>query len=159
MSCSRQFHLPDAAATEALGRALAARLTAGDVVLLWGDLGAGKTTLARALLRALPGPPGSAEETVPSPTFTLVQLYERELGPVWHFDLYRLNHPEEVWELGWEEALQGLVLVEWPERLGGLLPAGALSLTFAADPAGVGRSVTLAGDETWEARLADLTLS
>lgn len=155
MSYLRQIALPDPAATEALARALAPRLKAGDLLLLQGDLGAGKTHFARALLRALPGPAGSESEAVPSPTFTLVQLYERDLGPVWHFDLYRLTRHEEIWELGWEEALAGLVLVEWPERLGPLLPADALSLTFAAASDG-GRRVTLAGDETWEQRLADL---
>ncbi len=163
MPCLRQITLPDAAATDALGRALAPRLRPGDLVLLQGPLGAGKTHLARALIHALPGPPGSASETVPSPTFTLVQVYERDLGPakvslVWHFDLYRLKAAEEVWELGWEEALDGLVLVEWPERIGPLLPAGTLSLTFAADSAGTGRSVLLSGDDTWDQRLADLRL-
>ena len=153
MSCLRQIALPDPAATEALARALAPCLRAGDLVLLKGPLGAGKTHFARALLHALPGPPGSAGESVPSPTFTLVQLYERDLGQVWHFDLYRLTRPDEVWELGWEEALAGLVLVEWPERLGPLLPAGALSITFAPDPAGEGRIATLAGDATWGPRL------
>ena len=157
MSYLRQIALPDPDATDALARALAPRLRAGDALLLRGDLGAGKTHFARALLRALPGPAGSDRETVPSPTFTLVQLYERDLGPVWHFDLYRLKDHEEVWELGWEEALAGLVLVEWPERLGPLLPAGALSLTFAAAPDG-GRRVALAGDDTWNQRLADLRL-
>lgn len=158
MSCSRQFALPDPAATEALARALAPDLRAGDLLLLRGPLGAGKTHFARALIRALPGPLGSATESVPSPTFTLVQLYERDLGPVkgcqvWHFDLYRLTRADEVWELGWEEALAGLVLVEWPERLGPLLPAGALSITFAPDPAGEGRIVTLSGDDSWGRRL------
>src|SRR3546814_13591165 len=82
-------------------------------------LGAGKTALARALIRALPGPAGAAAEEVPSPTFTLVQIYERRPAPVWHFDLYRLDSAAEVEELGFSEALAGgLALVEWPERLG-----------------------------------------
>lgn len=167
------LELPDAAATATLGRRLAPRLRAGDLLALHGDLGAGKTTLARALIHALPGPPGSAEEAVPSPTFTLLQLYEREVATVWHFDLYRLRAAGEVWELGWEEALAGgLVLVEWPERLGDLLPAGALSITLSAasgenrrenggekgggdDP---GRRVAFAGDAPWPDRLGDLSL-
>ena len=91
-----------------------------DVVGLQGDLGAGKTTLARAILRAAAGDPGLI---VPSPTFTLVEVYDTPRGSFWHFDLYRLETPEQVFELGWEEALaDGIALVEWPERLGALLP-------------------------------------
>ncbi len=153
------LELPDAAATEALGRALARHLGPGDVVALWGDLGAGKTTLARALIRALPGPPGSADERVPSPTFTLVQLYERTVAPVWHFDLYRLRSGEEVWELGWEEALAGgLLLIEWPERLGSLLPAATLSLTLEPAAGGARRRASFAGLPAWSDRLGNLTL-
>jgi tRNA threonylcarbamoyladenosine biosynthesis protein TsaE len=112
--------LPDEAATARAAAELAARLRPGDVVALRGDLGAGKTAFARAAIRALVG---DAEAEVPSPTFTLVQTYEAPAGTVWHFDLYRLTDPAEVWELGWEEAAAGgIVLVEWPERLGGLLP-------------------------------------
>ena len=154
------LELPDAAATEALGRALAPRLAAGDLLLLEGDLGAGKTTLARTLIHALPGPPGSDSEAVPSPTFTLVQLYERDAGTVWHFDLYRLRDPEEVWELGWEEALAGgIVLLEWPARLGRLLPAAALSITLGAAAGGAGRRATFAGPPPWPQRLGDLSLA
>lgn len=155
----RDFELPDAAATERLARLLAPYLIGGDILALFGPLGAGKTSFARALIRALPGAPGSAEEEVPSPTFTLVQTYERDAAPVWHFDLYRLDGPAEVWELGWEEALAGaLVLIEWPERLAGLLPPGALSITFAHDESGGdgGRRVRLSGLPAWKDRLADL---
>jgi tRNA threonylcarbamoyladenosine biosynthesis protein TsaE len=112
--------LPDEAATDQLGEALALRLKPGDVVGLKGDLGTGKTTLARAIIRAAAGDPGLI---VPSPTFTLVEVYETTRGAYWHFDLYRLEAPEQVYELGWEEALaEGIVLLEWPERLGPLLP-------------------------------------
>jgi tRNA threonylcarbamoyladenosine biosynthesis protein TsaE len=112
--------LADETATEQLGATLAARLRPGDVVGLKGELGAGKTTLARAILRAAAGDPGLI---VPSPTFTLVEVYETPAGIYWHFDLYRLETPEQVFELGWEEARAGgIVLLEWPERLGSLLP-------------------------------------
>ncbi|MGE5150089.1 MAG: tRNA (adenosine(37)-N6)-threonylcarbamoyltransferase complex ATPase subunit type 1 TsaE, partial [Rhodospirillaceae bacterium] len=112
--------LPNEQATEALGATLAARLKPGDVVGLKGDLGAGKTTLARAIIRAAAADP---DLIVPSPTFTLVEVYDTPRGAYWHFDLYRLDDPEQVYELGWEEArAEGIVLVEWPERLGRLLP-------------------------------------
>jgi tRNA threonylcarbamoyladenosine biosynthesis protein TsaE len=130
--------LPDEAATEALGAALAARLKLGDVVGLKGDLGAGKTTLARAIIRAAAGDP---DLIVPSPTFTLVETYDTPNGAYWHFDLYRLDDPEQVYELGWEEALaEGIVLLEWPERLGPLLPQH-LSVTLEMD--GDGRRALL----------------
>ncbi len=107
--------LPDQAATEVLAVRLAAVLRPGDLIALGGDLGAGKTTLARALIRAAAG----AEIEVPSPTFTLVQVYDLPIGAVWHFDLYRLSGPDEVIELGWDEArAEGVALVEWPDRLG-----------------------------------------
>jgi len=149
------LELPDAAATERLGRRLAPCLAAGDVIALAGPLGAGKTALARAVIRALPGPPGSAAEEVPSPTFSLLQVYERRPAPIWHFDLYRLKDADEVWELGWEEA-QGsaILLVEWPERLGALLPAEALRLALAI--AGDGRRAAFAGPPPWPARLEAL---
>jgi tRNA threonylcarbamoyladenosine biosynthesis protein TsaE len=155
-----EFWLADAGRTAALGRALAPRLRQGDVVGLAGPLGAGKTSLARAIIHALPGPPGSETEAIPSPTFTLVQIYERRPAPVWHFDLYRLERPEEVWELGWEQALtEGIVLVEWPERLASLLPGAALLLTLAPGrSAGEGRQAILAGPAPWDRRLAGLHL-
>lgn len=130
--------LPDERATEQLGATLAARLKPGDVVGLKGDLGAGKTTLARAIVRAACGDPGMV---VPSPTFTLVEVYETPRGSFWHFDLYRLEAPEQVFELGWEEALaEGISIVEWPERLGLLLPRH-LSVTLEMD--GDGRRALL----------------
>jgi tRNA threonylcarbamoyladenosine biosynthesis protein TsaE len=125
--------LPDERATDQLGATLAARLRVGDVVGLKGALGAGKTTLARAILRAAAD---DARLIVPSPTFTLVEVYETPRGSFWHFDLYRLETPEQVFELGWEEALaEGISIVEWPERLGPLLPKH-LSVTLEADSDG-----------------------
>jgi tRNA threonylcarbamoyladenosine biosynthesis protein TsaE len=105
--------------TAAMARKLATKLRPGDVVLLRGELGAGKSIFARALIQALCG----KETIVPSPTFTLVQTYEAPEFTLWHFDLYRLNSAEEVYELGIEEALQrGVCLIEWPDRLGPHLP-------------------------------------
>jgi len=128
--------LPDEAATAALAARLAPRLRPGDIVLLSGDLGAGKSFLARALIRAATGEP---ELEVPSPTFTLVQMYDLPAGPLWHFDLYRLGAPEEVLELGWDEARQGICLVEWPDRLGGLIPPDRLKIELAHAAAAPGR--------------------
>jgi tRNA threonylcarbamoyladenosine biosynthesis protein TsaE len=130
--------LPDVAATERLGATLAKRLRSRDVVALEGGLGAGKTTLARAILRA-----AARDDTlvVPSPTFTLVEVYDTPRGSFWHFDLYRLETPEQVFELGWEEALaEGISIIEWPERLGALLPRH-LSVTLEVD--GDGRRALL----------------
>lgn len=119
-SSSYVLHLPHEAASQALGSYLAAWLRPGDGVLLFGDLGAGKSTLARALVRAMTTP----DEEVPSPTFTLVQTYEGQTTDgapilVTHSDLYRLKTPDEVASLGLDEALaDGVLLVEWPERMG-----------------------------------------
>ncbi len=130
--------LPDERATDQLGATLAARLRIGDVIGLKGELGAGKTTLARAILRAAAE---DAELIVPSPTFTLVEVYETPRASFWHFDLYRLETPEQVFELGWEEALaEGISIIEWPERLGPLLPRH-LSVTLEVD--GDGRRALL----------------
>ena len=136
------FSLPDEAATERLGARLAQRLGPRDVVALQGGLGVGKTALARAILRAASGDPALI---VPSPTFTLVEVYDTRRGTFWHFDLYRLESPEQVFELGWEEArADGIALVEWAERLGGLLPTERLTVTLAME--GDGRRAELQGD-------------
>jgi tRNA threonylcarbamoyladenosine biosynthesis protein TsaE len=121
--------LPDPAATDRLGRRLAAVARPRDLIALGGTLGMGKTAFARAFIRHL----GHPEEEVPSPTFTLVQGYDTGAGTIWHFDLYRLGRPDDVWELGFEDALaDGILLIEWPERLGPFLPARRLDLTLAA---------------------------
>lgn len=109
--------LPDEAATGRLGAAIAGALRSGDVVYLSGDLGMGKSSLARGLIRALTKP----DQDVPSPTFTLVQPYETAAFPLLHLDLYRIEDPDEIYELGLDEALPAAVLViEWPEKLGHL---------------------------------------
>ena len=121
-------------ATRRIGAALAALLRAGDAVLLEGPLGAGKTTFARALLRAACHEPGLE---VPSPTYTLRQDYESLHGTLAHFDLWRLDGPAALDELGWHDALRGIVLVEWPDRLGDARPRGALTVSFDLDVTGI----------------------
>lgn len=131
-----------------LGGALATLIVAGDVVALHGDLGAGKTTLIRGLVQALLG----SDEEVPSPTYTLVQIYDCEKVQVWHFDLYRLETSEGVLELGWEETPAGAMLVEWPERAGAFLPTDRLDIFLAF--AGEGRRARLeATGEGWQERM------
>lgn len=113
--------LPDPAATDALAARLAARLRPGDSVWLEGDLGAGKTHLARALIRSCLGAGGDRAD-IPSPTYTLVQTYDTPQGEIWHADLYRLSDPQEIVELGLLDALEtAICLIEWPDR--GALPA------------------------------------
>ena len=135
------------AATERLGARLAGLAQPGDAILLQGPLGAGKTALARAFLRTASHRP---DLDVPSPSFTLVQTYDTQRGPVHHFDLWRLDGPQGLTELGWDEARQDIVLVEWPDRLGPLRPPDALTvaLDYAGDDA---RLAVLTG---WAERLA-----
>ena len=138
------FFSVDEAATAGLAGRLAGRARAGDVVLLSGPLGAGKSAFARAFIRALAG---DATVEVPSPTFTLVQNYETAGGvAVYHYDLWRLAAPAAMVELGWDEALAGIVLVEWPDRLGAELPAGLL---VDISLAGGGREIRLSGERRW----------
>lgn len=132
--------LPDDAATSRLGAVLASILAAGDTLLLDGPIGAGKTHLCRALIRAKL----SRDEDIPSPTFTLVQVYDAGDTEIWHADLYRLSHPDEIVELGLEAAFStAICLVEWPDRLGALVPPDALCLSLAM--AGDGRRASLSG--------------
>ncbi|WP_022728048.1 tRNA (adenosine(37)-N6)-threonylcarbamoyltransferase complex ATPase subunit type 1 TsaE [Fodinicurvata sediminis] len=163
--------LDSEAATRALAQELAALARPGDVLLLSGELGAGKSVFARAFINALPGP----VEEVPSPTFTLVQTYHRgylkggnreggdqEGGDqegggldVWHFDLYRLESPDEVWELGLEEALgEGVSLIEWPERLGHALPPSRLEIEFSHGDSESRREARITPYGSWTERLA-----
>lgn len=143
MTPTATLHLPDAEATEALGRRLASLARPGDVILLDGPIGAGKSCLARAFIRARLG----REEEVPSPTFTLVQVYEDKAGEIWHADLYRLTHTDEVWELGLDDAFTNAIcLVEWPARLGPHVPPDALRIALQAE--GEGRRALLSGGRT-----------
>lgn len=137
-----EIELPDEAATIRLGEDIAAALVAGDVLALSGELGAGKTTLARAIIRALAG---DEELDVPSPTFTLVQTYDARV-PVNHFDLYRLAAVEELDELGFDEAARDAVaLIEWPELARQRLPGNPVWMRL--ESAGAGRRVVLAGQQ------------
>ena len=137
--------LPDEKATERLGAELAAQLQAGDVVALFGTLGAGKTTLARGVLRGL----GFVGD-VASPTFPIVQVYDTD-PPLWHVDLYRIEHEHELQELGLDEArLDAALLIEWPERLPRLWP-DALRLSLAIRPDGA-RALTADVPPAWGAR-------
>ena len=137
-----RLHLKDESETQRLGQKLAAIARPGDVLLLEGQLGAGKSSLARAFIRALMG---DARLAVPSPTFTLVQSYETPGGAeIFHYDLWRLDGPAALEELGWDEALAGIVLVEWPDRLADLTPSPAWRLRFAL--AGTGRDVEIEGE-------------
>ncbi len=147
--------LPDGAATAGLARILAGLVRRRDVLALSGELGTGKTVLARAFIAAL----GEAPVEVPSPTFTLVQTYDLAVGAVHHFDLFRLNGPEETLELDIDEAFAGgISLIEWPDRLGEYLPAERLEvgLAFAGDEGA--RHATLRGHGGWERRLREAGL-
>lgn len=147
---ARLIKLPDEAASEALGVSLAMMLRPGDLVLLKGDLGAGKTTLARAVIRALAG---DQEMEVPSPTFTLVQTYDLPGLEIAHMDFYRLEDAGEVAELGLDDALQtGAAVVEWPEKAHGELPDDGLEIELDEDGGGRVARIT-AHDESWAERL------
>ncbi len=136
--------------TRALGAKLAHLFSPGDVISLRGDLGAGKTSLARGAIRAL-----CETDEVPSPTYTLVQTYDAPTFGIWHFDLYRLENPQDVWELGIEEALEeGVCLIEWPERIENLLSGAELNIYIAFDK--TGRTATLSGNADWAERLNEL---
>jgi tRNA threonylcarbamoyladenosine biosynthesis protein TsaE len=125
--------IPDLRALDGFAAQLADRAQRGDVFALSGELGAGKTALARSFLSALARREGVAPPAdVPSPTFTLLQEYEIGTQRVFHFDLYRLKRPEEAIELGLEDACaDGVALIEWPERLGGYLPRDRVDVTLA----------------------------
>lgn len=141
------IRLADPDATERFGRELARMIRRGDVIALFGDLGAGKTTLSRGILRGL-----GHESDVASPTFPIVQPYEELAPPIWHVDLYRIDEPEELAELALDEALSdGALLIEWPERLGDALWPHALRLYLTGAGEGA-RALTARVPPAWEAR-------
>jgi len=139
----QSFALADLAATDALGARIAASLSVGDAIALQGDLGAGKTTLARAILQAL-----GVTEAVPSPTFTLVQTYETAQLTVRHYDLYRVDDVSDMDELGLDEALdEGAAMIEWPEHAGARLPRDVLRVELTLEASG--RRARISGPRRW----------
>ena len=157
LSPTLSLTIPDEAAMERLAEDVAAILGPGDVIALSGDLGAGKSTFSRALLRAFAGDPALE---VPSPTFTLVQTYDLDRLTISHLDLYRLEEPEELEELGLEDlTATGAALIEWPEKAGRFLPASRLILSIAHSGENDARAVTFsfaspAAESRWAQRLA-----
>ena len=140
--------LPDLAAMEAFGKRIAERLEPGDVVALTGGLGAGKTTLSRAIIAAL-----GHEGEVPSPTFTIVEMYEHLRVPLVHADFYRLEHPSEAEEIGLDDYREGAALLaEWPDHAGGFThEAGCLSITL--ETVNDGRRAIVKAGEAWQSRM------
>ncbi|MDV4144677.1 MULTISPECIES: tRNA (adenosine(37)-N6)-threonylcarbamoyltransferase complex ATPase subunit type 1 TsaE [Shimia] len=131
--------------TAALAKLISAQVKKGDVLLLEGEIGAGKTHFARSLILSLLDTP----EDIPSPTFTLVQTYESLLGEIWHADLYRLTSPDEVIELGLIDAFEDAIcLVEWPDRLAELAPESALTLSFSMTADLGQRALTISSSNT-----------
>jgi tRNA threonylcarbamoyladenosine biosynthesis protein TsaE len=127
MAFHKNFHVEKEVDLDKIAADLAPILKKGAIISLNGDLGAGKTALARAIIRFL-----CQNKTldVPSPTFTLVQTYETPIGPLWHYDLYRLKHADEIYETGWEDALadQAIILIEWAQRIENLLPRNIIHI-------------------------------
>lgn len=139
---SMKMHLSSPQQTVFLAWHLAGMLHYGDCVALHGEMGTGKSTFARALIRSLAG--DEALE-VPSPTFALVQPYNTRIGLVFHYDLWRLSSPDELYELSWDDACESVMVVEWPDRAEEFLPAGALHITFRHGAGEDERTVTLRG--------------
>jgi len=146
---STALRLPTESDTAILGQTLARFASPGDTILLRGQIGAGKSALARAFIRHHLGP----DAEVPSPTFTLVQVYEMADVEIWHADLYRLTDAQEAVELGLMDAFENQIcLIEWPELLGDLAPAGALDIHL--DAGRDGHLATLTYGSNWANRLA-----
>ena len=155
---SRTQRLLDVNATVRLAGALSEHVRQGDVICITGALGAGKTTFARAFINAIAQRVNCSEEEVPSPTFTLVQTYELSDLVVSHFDLYRIEQSNEVFELGLEDAIDdGIALIEWPERLGDLLPADRLELVLRDGSKRDERIAEFTGYGSWAERLTEIS--
>ena len=140
-------------ATEKLANSLAPLLQKSDVIALYGELGAGKTSFARALIKKL-----GYKGEVPSPTFTLVQNYNLESINVWHFDLYRILDPDELIELDIEEAMtQSVLLIEWPQRMGNRLPINRLDIKLNYTENEISRIAIITGHGCWSSRLKQVS--
>ena len=160
MAVERHWMIATLEDLECVARRLAETLMAQDVLCLKGPLGVGKTALARALIQTLSG---VSTLPVPSPSFTLLQIYDTALGSVWHFDLFRLKRWEEILELGWDEALcQGVMMIEWPDIVAGRLPPDRLEIALrffqAPETYPQGRWVSMVGFGSWRERLETLVL-
>ena len=147
------INIADEAAMEAFAGRIADISGRGDLIALYGNLGMGKSVFARAFVRHRMG----AQEEVPSPTFTLVQTYEGAEIPISHFDFYRLQQPDEILELGFEDAMaDGTVLVEWPDRLGAYMPHDRLDIEISQGSSTHSRTLRLSGHGYWLARVSDV---
>ncbi len=141
------IHLPTPHDTEESGARLSKAIRAGDVIALYGDLGAGKTSFARGMLSAL-----GLEEDAPSPTFPIVVTYDHLRLPVWHVDLYRLDDARDVDELGLDDILSdGVLIIEWPDRMEDRLWPHALKIHISQHPNG-GRGLTVEAPPSWKGR-------
>ncbi|MSP51594.1 MAG: tRNA (adenosine(37)-N6)-threonylcarbamoyltransferase complex ATPase subunit type 1 TsaE [Alphaproteobacteria bacterium] len=150
----REIVLSDIQATQTLATSIALLALPGDVVALRGNLGSGKTTFARFFIAAR----GGAGE-VPSPTFTLLQVYLLPAGEIWHFDLYRIENERDVLELGIDEAFRDAIsLIEWPERLGSLLPNDRLDIALDFADRADARRALLTGQGSWVERVVALAI-
>lgn len=157
-ACNRSLLLTSPDETARLAAAFASHLADGETLLLDGPIGSGKTHFCRALIQARMEQAGAPVEDIPSPTFTLVQTYEVGDTEIWHADLYRLTHPDEIEELGLMDAfLDQICLVEWPDRLGDLTPKDALTLSFSTTPNEDERHVqTTASSGHWTEKLESI---
>jgi len=132
MDVFKTHHSRNEEETSVIAQNMANALEKNDIVFLSGPLGAGKSVMARGIIRAISRNPN---EDIPSPTFTLVQQYETNKGLLWHYDLYRLEAPEEIYETGWEDIIgEDLILIEWAEKLGNLKPQSYISIKIIPEP-------------------------
>ncbi len=143
------------AETEEIAHKIAQICDIGDVIALYGDLGVGKSVFSRSFIRALTTP----DEEVPSPTFTLVQVYESDHGELYHFDMYRLENPDDCFELGIEEAFSdGVSLIEWPTKMGAYLPWDCLKIEIANGEGETERTMEFSSQGPWLDRLKEADL-